>query len=424
MMPHNAKKNVMSTMRSKLRLPVLVVAILPLSACSDVFDLDVEAPGRTLDDQLNNRDAIPALVNGMSFDLSQAVDVSLQDISLADGDIWHGGSYDFGTYLVGDLQTTPEDWDNEWGNMQQARWVAEAGLRRIAEEELLTPEAFEQDENVARAYVLGGFANRWIGEQQCMSSIDGGPEVPHTEHFVRADSLFTRAMQIAGAADREDLVNAALGGRAAVRAWLGDWDAAEADAARVPVDFQFDVIFSTAVGAVNNDFVFETTTRSEFSIINSMWEQVPDDPRVPWEVPLDASGQNLRGQDGETIFFRQLKFLTEDDDIALTKGTEMLVLRAEARLRAGDLGGMTDLLNQARATYDMDPLDTPASVADAWPLMRFERAATLWLEGRRLNDLRRWKDEGGVVAESFAADRDTCFPISDEERRTNPNLAP
>lgn len=94
MMPHNAKKNVMSTMRSKLRLPVLVVAILPLSACSDVFDLDVEAPGRTLDDQLNNRDAIPALVNGMSFDLSQAVDVSLQDISLADGDIWHGGSYD------------------------------------------------------------------------------------------------------------------------------------------------------------------------------------------------------------------------------------------------------------------------------------------------------------------------------------------
>ncbi|MGH7574045.1 MAG: RagB/SusD family nutrient uptake outer membrane protein [Longimicrobiales bacterium] len=417
-------KKKMLTRTSRLGLPILAVAaLLPLSACSDVLDLDVEAPGRILDSDLNNREAIPGLVNGMSFDLAQAVDGSLQSISLASGDIWHGGSYDFGTYATGNLQDAPEDWDGEWGTMHQARWVAESGLRRIADD-ILTPEEFEQDANVARAYVLGGFANRWIGEQQCVTSIDGGPEVAHTDHFVRADSMFTRAIEVAGAAGRTDLVNAALGGRASARAWLGDWDAAEADAAQVPADFQFDVIFSTAVGAVSNDFVFETNSRSEFSVFSSIWEDVSDDPRVPWEIPRDANGAILKGQDGETDFFRQLKNLTEDADIALTKGTEMLVLRAEARLRAGDLAGMTDLLNQARAEYEMDSLNPPGSVAEAWPVMRFERAATLWIEGRRLNDLRRWKDEGGVAAEPFAADRDTCFPISDEERRTNSNLVP
>jgi hypothetical protein len=70
----------------------------------------------------------------------------------------------------------------------------------------------------------------------------------------------------------------------------------------------------------------------------------------------------------------------------------------------------------------MDAIEQPASVAEAWPLMRFERSATVWMEGRRLHDLRRWKEEGGVVADPFGANRDVCFPISDQERRTNPNL--
>ncbi|MGH7445850.1 MAG: RagB/SusD family nutrient uptake outer membrane protein, partial [Longimicrobiales bacterium] len=86
---------------------------------------------------------------------------------------------------------------------------------------------------------------------------------------------------------------------------------------------------------------------------------------------------------------------------------------------------MVLLLDQARAVYGMDPiapLDIPVTTADAWELLRFERGATLWLEGRRLWDLRRWDAEGGVVADPFSEGRDLCFPISDEEQRVNPNL--
>ncbi|MEZ4414931.1 MAG: RagB/SusD family nutrient uptake outer membrane protein [Gemmatimonadota bacterium] len=409
-------------MNNKTIRYALALALLgPAAACSDVLSLDVEAPGRIADADLNTADAIPGIVAGMSFDLTQSIDGSLQNVLLADGEIWHGGSYDFGTYPRGQLLQTPADWDGEYGTLQQARWVAEDGLRRIAE--ILEPAQFEKDPNVARAYLLGGFANRTLGEWQCTSTVDGGPEVPNTEHFIRADSLFTRAIAVGTAANRQDYVRAAYGGRASVRAWLDNWSQAVADAQQVPASFVYNAIYSTAVGAVSNDLVFETTARKEFTVFNTIWENNdPNDPRVPWQIVYDNSGQVSKGQDGETDFYQQLKFRTQDDDIPLTKGAEMLVLRAEAALRNGDIPGMTDLLNQARDVYGLAALAEPASLAEAWETLRFERGATLWLEGRRLYDLRRWQEEGGVVADPFSSGRDTCFPISQEERRVNPSL--
>ncbi len=407
--------------RTNTWMPLLAVAaILPLSGCDEVLSLDVEAPGRIADDDLNSQRSISGLVAGMSYDLTQAIDGAYQDLALASGDLWHSGSYDFGTYPRGILLQEPEDWDGEYGSMQQARWVAENGIARI--QEFYAPDLFAKDPDVARAYLLAGFSNRLLGEVQCESTIDGGPVVARTEHFNRAVDQFTRAIEIGSAAGNGNVVTAAYGGRASVRAWTGAWAEAAADAAQVPVDFSYDAVFSTTAGAVANDLVDETTDRREHTVFNTIWDDVTDDPRVPWRIVLDQAGQIEKGQDGETDFYQQRKFLDEDTDIPLTKGTEALMLRAEAALRAGDLAGMTGHLNAARDFYGMDPISTPASNADAWEVMRMERGATLWLEGRRLWDLHRWKQDGGVVADPYAADRDTCFPISDEEARVNPNI--
>jgi hypothetical protein len=395
--------------------------LVPLAACSDVLSLDVESPGRINDADLNTADAIPGLVAGMSYDLTQAVDGTLQELSLASGDIWHSGSYDFGTYPRGILLQAPEDWDGEYGSMQQARWVAENGLKRIAA--FYAPAEFERDPDVARGYLLAGFANRLLGETQCSSTVDGGPEVPRTEHFNRADSLFSRAIAIGNAAGVSRVVEAAYGGRASIRAWLGNWAQAVNDAQQVSAGFEYSAVFSTVSGAVANDLADETIDRREFTVLNTVWaDNDPNDPRVPWRISLDNAGQVEKGQDGETDFYQQLKYLNEDADVRLTHGSEMLVLRAESALRDGNLGPMTDLLNQARAVYGVDPIAQPATVAEAWPVLRMERAAVLWLEGRRLYDLHRWEVAGGVQADPFSQGRDTCFPISDEERRVNANI--
>ena len=409
-------------MNNTMKRLFAVMALAATAACSDVLSLDVEAPGRIADEDLNNPEAVSGLVAGMAYDLTQAMNGSIESVTLASGDLWHGGSYDFGTYPRGILAATPEDWDGEYGTLQQARWVAENGLKRIAE---IYPSAtYEKSALVARAYMLAGFANRLLGELQCESTIDGGPIVASTEHFVRADSLFSRAIAVGTAAGSTgtNFVRAAYGGRASVRAWLGNWDAAEADAAQVPATFNLKAIFSTTTGAIQNSLAIETTSRKEFTVWSSVWADHPNDPRIPWAIKYDKAGQVEKGQDGETPFYQQLKYPTRDDDIAFTKGAEMLVLRAEAKLRKGDVAGMTTLLNQARATYNMAPLAQPASVTDAWSVLRYERGATVWLEMRRLNDLRRWKAAGPPQADPYAASRDVCFPISREERRVNPNI--
>src|SRR5690606_6184276 len=162
------------------------------------------------------------------------------------------------------------------------------------------PTEYEQNPDVARAYLLAGFANRQLGEIQCVSTIDGGPQVPNTEHFVRADSLFSRAIQVGTAAGEDDIVNAAYGGRASVRAWLDNWAGAVSDAAQVPDDFEYFALYSTAPGAVSNDLVFETNNRKEFTVYSTLWEEHPADARIPWQIVYDAGGQVSAGQDGET----------------------------------------------------------------------------------------------------------------------------
>lgn len=395
-----------------------IAAMLPLAACSDVLSLDVEAPGRIADEDLNTADAIPGIVAGMSYDLTDAVDATLQELLLAGGEVGHGGSYDFGAIPLGTFTQVPEDWNGSYNSMSQARWVSEAGLRRITD--ILEPAQYEKNADVARGYLLGGFANRLMGEVQCRVTVDGGPDLPHTESFARADSMFTRAIAVGTAAGQTAIVNAAYGGRASVRAWMGQWDAAAADAAKVPTSFVYTSVFSVAN---QNDLVYETNYRREFSLYGTMWEAVENDPRAPWDKPVDSKGEILKGQDGQTPFYHQLKYTDSGDDVSLTHGAEMRVLQAEWALRKGDYTAAEGFLNEARAKWGMAPLTLSTTESEAWQTLRFERAATLWLEGRRLWDLRRWSVEGGVKADPFSQGRDLCFPISRNEQLSNQNVS-
>jgi len=408
----------MNEMMKRWSRRAALVLVLPVAAaCSDVLSLDVEAPGRIADSDLNTQDAVPGVVAGMSYNLTRAVDVTLQEALLAGGEIGHGGSYDFGAIPLGRFMQIPEDWNGSYGALQRARWTAEAGLRRIAE--VLPAATYEKSADVAHGYLMAGFANRLMGELQCRTTVDNGADLPHTENFARADSMFTRAIAIGGASNQTAIVTAAYGGRASVRAWMGQWDQAAADAAQVPTSFVYKTTFSTAY---NNDFWYETNTRREFSLYNSMWAAVTEDPRAPWDAPLDSKGQPIRGQDGQTIFYHQLKYNDPTDDVPLTHGAEMRVLQAEAALRSGDYATAEGFLNQARAKWNMAPMTLSTVPADAWATLRFERYATLWLEGRRLWDLRRWKADGAPKEDPFDQGRDLCFPISQSEQRANPQV--
>ncbi|MDP2955111.1 MAG: RagB/SusD family nutrient uptake outer membrane protein [Longimicrobiales bacterium] len=409
----------MSNTRKLVRLAALA-ALVPFAACSDILSLDVEAPGRIRDEDLNITGAMAGIASGAAYNLTDAFDAVTQQLSMAALDLGHGGSYDFGGIPIGIFKADVEDW-GEYTTMSRARWTAEHGLMRM--KEVMGATQYEKDVSVAKAYLLSGFANRLLGEVQCRVNFDdlvdgvyvAGPDRPHTEAFTRADSMFTRAIAVGTAAGSSgaNIVTAAYGGRASVRAWLGQWDAAVVDAAKVPLAFTWNNTFSST----NTNYIWqETNARREMTIYTVMWKDVPNDPRVPWVTTTQ------KGQDGATPFYRQLKYKTNDADVPITHGAEMRLLQAEAALRKGDYAGAQTNLNLARSKWSMAPITLSTTPATAWATLRFERYATLFIEGRKLWDWRRWDVEGAPMRDPASVGRDKCFPIGQAEQRANPRI--
>ena len=388
-------------------------AAITLAALLGGCDFKVTNPGPLLDEDLNNASAIPALVNGMGGDLSSAIGSYLTRGSLAALELRHSGNFAaerrFAAGTIG-----PEDVNGDWARMHTARYVAEAGLERMKS---VLGTAFETNASTPRAYLYAGFANRFLGENVCNAVYDGGPALPNSSHFVRAESLFTRALTIARALRNTTLTNAALAGRAQVYADQGKWTEAAADAALVPTTFRHNAIFSLNTTRENIDLAAQTITRREVTVWNTVW--VADrDPRVLYDT-VKTGSTITKGQDGATNFFRQKKYLTLGDPVALAKGTEMLLIRAEAALRANDLTNAMLFINQGRTAASLTPL-TATTIDAAYVHLMRERGAVLWLEGRRLFDLKRWLAEG---RNTTLQGRCTCVPISLEERGANPNVS-
>ncbi|MDZ7690650.1 MAG: RagB/SusD family nutrient uptake outer membrane protein [Balneolaceae bacterium] len=114
----------------------------------------------------------------------------------------------------------------------------------------------------------------------------------------------------------------------------------------------------------------------------------------------------------------------------------MLLIQAEAEMVDGDwMAGMA-LINSRRDDVGVDNLDGKRTIAaEAWAFLKRERGIELWLEARRLGDLKRWEEndtpgalhpleQAGNSAQELPLDpeRDLCFPISESEVDTNPNI--
>jgi starch-binding outer membrane protein, SusD/RagB family len=404
-------------MRAPMRRLGGAAALAALAACGDV--LEVRNPGPIPDEDLNRPDAVQSLVNGMSLDISRAFDPLTQGTAIMADELYHGGSYAAeGLWNRGLIN--PEDVNGLWGNTHRARWVAESGIERL--KTVLGQQEYDRSPFSARANIYAGIANRTLGELFCEAVIDGSAAQDHKVHFARAEAQFTEAIRIAGAvtpaAVRDSLLRVSYGGRASVRAWQGKWAEAAQDAAQVPTAYVFVAFYSLNRAIENNDVAFETQLtggRREYTVFNTQWANVTDDPRVPWVT------STALGQDGRTRFYRQMKYPNLDSDIPLVKGTEMLILRAEERLRAGDVAGAVQRINDVR-TFHRLPAVTATTAAQAWPILQRERGATVWLESRRLWDLRRWNAEPAPIKNTYLDTRGKCIPISENERLSNPNL--
>ncbi|MHB1225737.1 MAG: RagB/SusD family nutrient uptake outer membrane protein [Gemmatimonadaceae bacterium] len=419
-----------------IRMTAIVAALaVGVAGC----DTTVTNPGRYEDQFLDLPSAHPAIVNGAARSLSDGLNDVAYTTAAISRELFPGGS-------TSSFGITPrqqqgllvfDDEHVEWTSNHRARFIAEQGFARFQVEREAAGEPFESYEPAGRAALWAGYANRILGENWCEVTFEAGPPVPGDSALSRAEGWFTRALEIGQAGGQAEVVNAALAGRASVRASLGDWPGAAADAALVPTDFKFVVQYAPdATNQYNAIFwAGASTPYRAHTVWRTKYDQYytdTHDPRVPWALhPTQAEGDAAVLDMGKVPFHQQQKYTMRESPINLSTGREMRLIEAEAKLQAGDFNGAIALINDLRTSVGVAAVSA-ANITDAWTLLKRERGIELWLEGRRLGDLRRWQENGtpGALdplempgeASRLLENRSLCYEIPKSERESNPNL--
>jgi hypothetical protein len=427
---HEIRLRETGTMTRLGRTGLVAIGILLLGAC----DTDVINPGNVDDKSLNDRGAQPALVRGAGRAIGQGLNWLSYTGAAVTREIHPAGSTgSFGItpdWQNGILILTDEDLDDHWELSQRGRWVAEETVRRIDAAGPLNANTHQQ------ALLFAGFSNRILGDNMCEAVFDGGPAEPNAKYWERAEAFFTQAIAIQSGA----MQTAAYGGRAQARVFLGKWNEALADAANVPTVFVFNQPYYNVGEDTQRNRIFYSSgntresgsayrAHTQWNTWHHAYREATGDPRVPIQFTNEVGDAAIQCC-GKVPFWPQNKHPSSAAPIRLVSGREMRLIEAEAKLRNNDVVGAMTSINAVRTAAGA-PLVVAADATEAWRLLKRERGIELWLEGRRIADLRRWKDGNTPGAldplevpgsASHLTQQDLCFPISKSERDTNPNF--
>ena len=443
----------------------ITLVSLGIAAC----DFSVTNPGPLQDQALDNEGAHLALVTGAQRVIADGLNDFARSGVVRAREIQPSGDTNVRhEFEIGVAEVDDRVHERGFGDLQQARWVADEAIRRFLP---ILGTGAESYAPLAEAYLWTGYANRILGEHMCHAVFDGGPAEPYKNHLTLAIEHFTRAAEIAARAGSSDLEMAAVAGRAAAHLYLGDYGPAEQDASQIPVDFVH-VINYYSENSPSYTFVTQISGAAVRGI--STWNTVYEnyyletgDPRAAWGFdPTYPTGETPRGLTwGEVPFFYPLKYFlprtpaayTDFDSrdgtamrnlpVNLASGREMRLIIAEVSLQNGDWQTAMEIINGRRAeliseTTSLHAGGTPlepfgaSTLEEAWTALKRERGIELWMEARRIGDLRRWREQGTpgelhpleyipqeiVDRWGVSREQDVCIPIPLRERETNPNI--
>lgn len=379
---------------------VLLSAGLAATGCSDLTQVDapdVVTPGQ-LDDsagaQARRAGAIGTFATAFA---GQALYSGLLADEFADRSLVHGSA---------DGRAIPADQDSDYpyGGLSLARVSA---IRAITSLEAYSPDPAAA---IGELFALKGYVELFFAENMCsgvpLAEVTGG--IPLAGVPRSRDELLTLALAgfdsaaVFGAADPATL-NLARVGRARTLLFKGDLPAASAAAADVPLAFAYQVAFSAA-SAQGNTIYANIAVQLAMSVADA--EGLNGLPFVTAaDTRLVTSHIGPGVQNGEVFNFSADSSL--DAPITLASGIEARLIRAEAALAAGDVGGWANALNELRgqAISPAIPALSADSTTGATAVARVDvhfRERGFWLfgHGHRLGDLRRLVRQYGRNVES------------------------
>jgi hypothetical protein len=413
-------------------LPLLAAAVLGAAGCDSLLDV-APNPDTVGGEQIDNPTSLPARLVGVEADFFFSFDQAIALGGLFADELIDGTGLDeiderrvtADNGLIGSADEAPEGIDGLWTPLQRTAFVSNQ-----LQEDLLAGKFSERvpdpanSPELARVSLFAGYSKLVLGELFCSTAFNGtGPEFTSQETFALAEEEFTQAIQAAGAPAQVRF--AALLGRARARLQQGDLEGARADASQIPTDFLLLAdVFSNNSQKEENDIWNMLTDSQRFSVAPefrflTIDDTEIDDPRVEvFQDPNDPTTSN------GTELFQAAKYLSPTAPIRFATGDEAQLILAEVALRSGDVDAAVERINAVRARNGITvefQSDDPAVVARK---LLEERGRTLFLEGQRVGDLRRFIDVFGIngfpTGEGFGDQ--TCFPLPDAERNNNPDI--
>lgn len=388
---------------------ILTAAMGPVAAtgCSNL--LDVENEQDVLEQDLNQEAALAPVVAGVAGDWAEMYSDAINIIGLVSFELIHTGSFPSWRLVETGLMNRISSGNGVYNQISRAIWVADDASRRIR-------ESFgETISEGAQVRVWAGFAKIMLGDNFCEGTYQGGGAEPPSFFYNMAVDDFTEAITIAQASGEPEWARRAQAGRARVRLMMGDYSGALADASAIPSGFSFQAIYSMNSGREFNSVasLTRTLTRREAGVHPYFYENplYVADPRTPFidRGPLET------GPDPTRQYVEQEKYKLESDPIPVITWQEVRLIEAEAEINVGTVDRAVELINEVRSYWSLDPYAGEMTASAVMEQLLYERSAEMWLQGQRLNDLRRTNSP-------MLAGRDVCFEIGEDEWNSNPNL--
>lgn len=415
---------------------LIFVPILGLTSCNALDDLiSVEAPSRVAAQDLDDPANADLLVNSAINDFRCAL-VHFISAGAYVGNEWGvggdvvGGSFVWydarvfsptgwtSMYATGDCsQTAP----NVYEPLSTARWMADDALRRL--DDWGDAQVPNRVELTAKAAAFSGYSLTLLGEAMCSAALDLGEEMTPDEIFAVAEERFTRAIDAAGTAGEDDILNLARVGRARARLNMGQEADAAADAALVPEGFLYEFPYSSADESTENKIYAlmdrELMATVEVGYRDMEFQGVPD-PRV---VAVDLG---VQGPGTDIEIWGTTKYTSLDSPVPVATWEEAQLIQAEVAMNAGRLQEAVGFINVLHDRVGLPPFAS-SDPAEIRAQLIYERGAELFLEGQHMQDLERFNltlypapgtpfYHGGFYSDQI------CFPLPDVEYLNNPNI--
>ena len=384
--------------------------------------LEVELPGKVPAEMLNDPALATTLVNSVISDFECAYNNYTFGTAVHSDQMWHSSGNlvmrswgqrrifpDLPNYVTG---TCAGAGYGLWVTLHTARVQAEANFERISG--FADDAVKDKVGKLATVALYAGYTYTLLGEGFCKMTLDGGAPMQPDAILRIAEQWFTKAIDLARQSGNQQILNAALVGRARVNLDLKQWQQAAADARQVPMGFQL-------VASRGNDSERRFNKGNNFFNVgghatiapafrNLEFKGVPD-PRV------EVVNAGRKGFDNVTDLWLSTKWPSLSTAIPLATWEEAALIEAEAAARTGNAARAVEIINQLHARVGLPAFD-PATDGDVLAQVIEERNRELFQEGgHRLNDMLRlglpFPEGTDHVGQQYGPT--TCLPLASIE---------